>query len=129
MLHRQVGRLIAFKDAIDCRAPARRYGLRSECSSSLTTPGRRANSPLLSSISGTALQQKVEFAELFGLVNEECAGTNHEPARSQLDQLCEDSIEVTFGAGSQDMELQPQGTGCCLHVLRGGLGKSGISLG
>ena len=67
-----------------------------------------------------------QCAELFGPVNEECAGTNHEPARSQLDQLCEDPIEITFGAGSQDMELQPQGTGCCLHVLRGGLGKSRI---
>ena len=51
---------------------------------------------------------------------------DHEPARSQLGQLCEDPIEVTFGAGSQNMELQPECAGRRLHVLRGGLGNSGI---
>ena len=54
------------------------------------------------------------------------SGADHEPARSQLDQLCEDFIEVTFGAGIQDMELQPEGTSRCLHLLRVGLGNSGI---
>jgi hypothetical protein len=43
-----------------------------------------------------------------------------------MDQLREDSIEVTFGAGSQNMELQPECAGRRLHVLRGGLGKRGI---
>ena len=63
---------------------------------------------------------------MFGPAREECAGANHEPARSQLDQLCKDSIEVTFGAGIQDMELQPEGTGCRLHLLGVDLGKSGF---
>ena len=56
--------------------------------------------------------------ELFAPAREECIGADHEPARSQLDQLCEDSIEVTFGAGIQDMELQPEGTSRRLHLLR-----------
>src|ERR1019366_1831527 len=51
----------------------------------------------------------------------------HEPARSQLDQLCEDSIKVTFSAGIQHMEFQPEGIGRCLHFLCGRLGKRGIS--
>jgi hypothetical protein len=51
---------------------------------------------------------------------------DHEPARSQLGQLCEDSIEVAFSAGIQDMELQPEVQSRCLHFLRGGLSKSGI---
>ena len=64
--------------------------------------------------------------ELFGPAREECTAANHEPARSQLDQLCEDSIEVTFGAGIQDMQLQPEGTSRRLHLLSVGLGKSGF---
>src|SRR5665811_1245996 len=67
-----------------------------------------------------------QYGELFKPATEECIAANHEPARSQLDQLCEDTIELTFGAGIQYMELQPEGTSCCLHLLRVGLGKSGI---
>jgi hypothetical protein len=47
---------------------------------------------------------------LFKPATEECVATNHEPARSQLDQLCKDYIEVTVGAGIQYMELQPEPT-------------------
>src|SRR5262249_61357031 len=56
----------------------------------------------------------------------ECPAADHEPARSQLDQLCKDSIEVTFGAGIQNMKLQSKGTSRCLHLLCVGLGNSGI---
>ena len=55
--------------------------------------------------------------ELFAPAGEEWIGANHEPACPQLDQLCEDRIEVTFGAGIQDMELQPEGAGRRLHLL------------
>ena len=42
---------------------------------------------------------------------EEWVAADHEPTRSQFDQLCEDIIEVTFGAGIQDMKLQPESMG------------------
>src|SRR4029453_14136723 len=48
------------------------------------------------------------------------------PAPSQLGQLCENSIEVAFSAGIQDMELQSKARSRCLHRLRGCLGNSGI---
>ena len=51
---------------------------------------------------------------------------DHEPARSQLDQLCETPIEVMFGAGIQDIELQPKGASRCLQLLRVGLGNCRI---
>src|SRR5262245_51106058 len=43
--------------------------------------------------------------ELFAPAPKEWAAANHEPAYPQLDQLCEGSIKVTFGAGIQDMQL------------------------
>ena len=43
-------------------------------------------------------------------------------ACSQLDQSCEDRIEIAFAARVQDMELQPEGAGRRLHVSRYGLG-------
>jgi hypothetical protein len=55
--------------------------------------------------------------ELFALTCKEWIGTDHEPAGSQLGQLCEDSIEVAFSAGIQDMELQSEGACHCLHRL------------
>jgi hypothetical protein len=67
-----------------------------------------------------------QCGELFAPANEEWIAANHEPARSQFDQLCEDPIEVTVGAGIQDVELQAEGTSRCLHPLRVALGKSGI---
>src|SRR5207302_10542826 len=64
--------------------------------------------------------------ELFAPAIEECIAANHEPACSQLGQFCEDSIEVTFGAGIQDMELEPEGVGRRKHIPRYGLGTSRI---
>ena len=58
-----------------------------------------------------------QCGELFKPATEECIGPNHEAARSQLDQVCEGCIEVTFGARIQDMEFQPKGTGRRLRVL------------
>jgi hypothetical protein len=50
---------------------------------------------------------KRQRTKLFFPAIKECIVSDREPARSQLDQVCEDCIEVTFGAGIQDMELQP----------------------
>jgi len=49
---------------------------------------------------------------------------DHEPARSQLNHVYEDSIEVTFGAGIEDMEVQPQGMSRSLRVAYLLLGNS-----
>src|SRR5262245_15519390 len=56
--------------------------------------------------------------ELFAPIREQWIAADHEPARSQLDQLCEDSIKVGFTAGIQDVELQTEGMGRCLQLLR-----------
>ena len=50
-------------------------------------------------------------------------GADHERAGPQLDQGCEGRIDVAFGAGMQDMELQPEGAGRRLQVSRLGLGS------
>jgi hypothetical protein len=45
---------------------------------------------------------------------------------SQLDQLCKDRVEVTFGAGAEDMKFQPESLGRRQDHTRLGLGKNGI---
>src|SRR6476660_6768186 len=62
----------------------------------------------------------------FGPASEERITANHEPAHSQLDELCEDAIEFPFGACIQNMELQSEGTSRCLQHLCVALGKSGM---
>src|SRR6266699_3481573 len=64
--------------------------------------------------------------QLLAPAREECIGADHEPARSQLDKACEDSIEVTFGAGIQDMKVQPEGMRCRLRGACNGLGESDV---
>ena len=59
--------------------------------------------------------------ELFAPANERCASADHERT-SQLDQGCEDGIEVVFGFRVQDMELPPEGAGRGLRVSRLDLG-------
>ena len=54
---------------------------------------------------------------------EEDIAADHEPACSQLGQVCKGHIEVAFGAGMQDMELEPEGDGRRLQVSRQGFGK------
>jgi hypothetical protein len=49
---------------------------------------------------------------------------DYEPAGSQLDQSTEDRIEVVFGAGMQDMELQAERAGRSLQVSRQDVGIS-----
>ena len=44
-------------------------------------------------------------AKLFTPAARKCIAADNEPARSQLDQLCKNSIEVTIGAGIEDMEF------------------------
>ena len=65
--------------------------------------------------------------ELFPPRSEEVAGADDERAGSQLDQTRERRIDLSFGAGVQDMDLQPERARCLLHVARLGLG-SGIFL-
>src|SRR5262245_53237141 len=64
--------------------------------------------------------------ELFNPARKKWIRGDHEPTCSQLDQLCEGSVKVTFGACIQDMELQPEGASRCLQLFRVGLNKSGI---
>src|SRR5262245_24615527 len=59
------------------------------------------------------------------MAGEKRLGTDHEAACSQFDQPCEDTIEVTFAAGIEDMELQPKGVSCRQHLTCVGLRKSG----
>ena len=44
-----------------------------------------------------------ECRELFAMAGEEWIASDHEPACAQSDQVCEDSIEVTFAAGVKNM--------------------------
>src|SRR5262249_51860451 len=67
-----------------------------------------------------------QCGELFASARKKCIGADDEPARSQLDQLCEDLIKVTFGAGIENMELQPEGASRCLQFRGVGLSKRGI---
>ena len=69
---------------------------------------------------------KRQGRELFSPHGEEQIDGDHERACPQLDQSCKSRIEVAFGAGVQNMELQPEGAGRSLHVARGGLGKRRI---
>jgi len=59
------------------------------------------------------------------MAGEKRLGPDHESACSQFDQPCKDTIEVTFAAGSEDMELQPKAMGRRQHLTCVGLRKSG----
>src|SRR5262249_60182998 len=63
-----------------------------------------------------------QCGELLALGNEESIGADHEPACPQLEQGCEDRIEVALGARVQDMTLQPEGARRRLQLSRQGLG-------
>ena len=63
-----------------------------------------------------------QCGELFAPADKEWIVADHEPAGSQLDQRCKGRVEVAFGAGVQDMELQPEGAGRRLQISRLGLG-------
>src|SRR5262249_21295201 len=56
---------------------------------------------------------------------EEFASADYERVCSELDQTRERCVDLTFGAGIQDMDLQPNRVRRLLHVFRLGLG-SGI---
>jgi len=57
-------------------------------------------------------------SELFALLYEKWIGANHERASPQLKQACESRVNVAFGPGMQEMELQGQRAGDCLRVSR-----------
>src|SRR5262249_17536688 len=63
--------------------------------------------------------------ELFAMAGEKRLRADDESACSQFDHLCEDTFEVTFAAGIEDMELQPKGVSCRQHLTCVGLRKIG----
>ena len=67
-----------------------------------------------------------QCGELLHSVGKESVEPDHERAGPQLGQRRKDRIEVTFSAGVQDAELQPERAGRCLQFSRLGLGNSGI---
>src|SRR3954454_8923758 len=65
--------------------------------------------------------------KLLASANEELTPANDEPACSQLDQVCEYWVEVTFGADLQNMELQPETVSSRLHPMCRFFGYSWVS--
>jgi hypothetical protein len=62
-----------------------------------------------------------QCGKLFMLGMEEEIRHDHERASSQLDQGCEDRVEIAIGARIQDMELQPESVGCRMQGSQKGL--------
>ena len=73
---------------------------------------RLANSSVLNAAN------PVIFPSSFESRAEECIVADHKRTCSQLNHGREGRIEVAFGAGTQDMELQPEGPGRRLQVLQ-----------
>ena len=111
---RQVGWLLALENAagVDAGLTVR---VRNTAAVAHQAAGRGELAILVDRRHRVANRQR---GELFAPADEECIGADHERAGSQLDQGCEDRIEVAFGAGMQDMELQPEGAGRRLQVSR-----------
>src|SRR5262249_26138122 len=63
--------------------------------------------------------------ELFAMAGEKRLRAHDESACSQIDHLCQDTLEVTFAAGIEDMEVQPKGVSCRQHLTCVGLRKIG----
>src|SRR5262249_4294132 len=59
-----------------------------------------------------------QCGELLAMTVEKWIAADHERAGLQSGQGREDHIEVAVGARMQDMELEPEGTGCRLQVSR-----------
>src|ERR1700746_645618 len=64
---------------------------------------------------GVAKRQR---GELFAMTNKKGAAGDHKTARSQLSELCKNSIEIAFAACVQDMELQSKPVGGREHLTR-----------
>ena len=75
---------------------------------------------------GSDVEGEVNDELIWIRAGEERAGDDNEPGCLQLAQLGENSIEVRFAAGIEDMELQSKGTSRRLHLLCVGRGYSGI---
>jgi hypothetical protein len=61
------------------------------------------------------------------VAGKEQIGPDHEPARSELGQVGEDLIEVTFSARLQDPKLHPKLMGRLLQVLHSMLAMNSAS--
>ena len=57
-----------------------------------------------------------QLGELLLPGDEKRTASYHKSTRLQLDQTCEDSIEITFGAGLENMKLQAELAGGLLHI-------------
>ena len=66
--------------------------------------------------------------ELFAPRAKECIVADYKPACSQLEQGCEDRIELAFAARMQDMKFEPETAGRRLQVSRLCLGGGSLRI-
>src|SRR6516162_5112474 len=64
--------------------------------------------------------------ELFEVAIEKCILADHEPSCPQMDQVCENRIEIALRAGVEDMEGEPERMGRGQRLARLRLGINGI---
>src|SRR5262249_28116504 len=105
------------------KAPLR-YGTITPRAGPKRRPGAAKPPPLEADGTARAARHR---SELLAVAGEEWIAEDQEPACPQLDHLCEDSLEVAFRAGVEDVKLQPepvrgrpQGDGV---GLRNGIGR------
>ena len=111
LLYRQLARLFAFKDA---------RGVDASETVSVDNAAAIARQAASGDELAVCIDRRHRVAdgqcgELFASGCEKRLGPDHEPARAQLDHLCEDRIEVALTAGAQDVEFQPEAAGSRLQ--------------
>src|SRR4029450_7870401 len=104
MLDRQVGGLFTFKNStgIDSNEAMR---FRDVCS---ITHYASCGGELASLVDRRNPVPGRQGGELFDMTSEKCRAADRETTRSQFRQLFERRIEVTFGAGVEDMKFKPE---------------------
>src|SRR5262245_10399366 len=115
LLDRQVGRLLALENAasIGSRHPVR---IHSAASVAHKATGQGEVATLVDCRDRMAERERGKLS--MPAIQKYFAAADHKPTGSQFDQGCEDRIEVVFGAGLQDMELQAERAGRRLQVSR-----------
>src|SRR6516225_5431739 len=124
-LNRQIGRFFALENSTGIVA-GHSVRVRYVRSIGYQTAGR---SELASLVECGHTVADCQRSKLFAVACEQCIATDHECARPHFNQFLEDSIEVMFTAGIQDLQLQPEIMGLRQHRTLGGLGKSRFSRG
>ena len=112
LLDRQIGRLGALEDLSGVNADLA-IGSREARSIADQAAGRGEFAPLIDRRNGMACRQR---HELLAPAVEERIGADDERAGMQLDEGREGGVDLAFGAGLQDMELQPLRARRLLHV-------------